>query len=281
MAEQRRIVWVHGIGEHRAGYSTAWRKVFNPFLELSDGDYLEVLWEPVLEGRPPGSRSGGRGVGLTPDERVEERQIRDQLEARLAQQTVIEGAAQGGARSARADARPSEWSAARRQVPRGILDVLLNPGESIGDFARYLASRRIRLAVKECVKLQLRPLIGKKVTISVISHSWGTVVAHDALVDLAAEQPDLRVAHLFTLGSPLWLVRPFLDERSGRRPANLAHWTNVHAKGDAVGSWLKPAFRVDRDYEVPSVGRDAHGSYFVRGNEAVQRDLISSRILGH
>lgn len=279
MAEQRRIVWVHGIGEHRAGYSSPWRKVFNPFLELSDGNYLEVLWEPVLEGRPPGSRAGGRGVRLTPEERVEERQIHDQLEARLAQQTVIEGTVQGGARSTRVDARPREWSAARRQVPRGIVDVLLNPGESIGDFARYLASRRIRLAVKECFKLQLRPLIGKKVTISVISHSWGTVVAHDALVDLASEQPNLRVGHLFTLGSPLWLVRPFLDQRGGR-PANLAHWTNVHAKGDVVGSWLKPAFKVDRDYEVPSVGRDAHGSYFVKGNEAVQGDLISSRILG-
>jgi hypothetical protein len=278
MAEQRRIVWVHGIGEHRAGYSNAWRKVFNPFLDLSDGDYLEVLWEPVLEGRPPGARSGGRAVRLTPEERADERLIRSQLEARLAQQTVIEGAAQG-ARSSGADARRREWNAARRQVPRGILDVLLNPGESIGDFARYLASRRIRLGVKECFKLQLRPLIGKKATISVISHSWGTVVAHDALVDLASEQPDLRIAHLFTLGSPLWLVRPFLDERSGRRPANLGHWMNVHAKGDVVGSWLKPAFKVDRDYEVPSLGRDAHGSYFVKGNEAVQRDLISTRIL--
>jgi hypothetical protein len=55
---------------------------------------------------------------------------------------------------------------------------------------------------------------------------------------------------------------------------------NVHARGDAVGSWLKPGFKVDRDYEVPSVGTDAHGSYFAKGNEAVQRDLIASRILG-
>jgi hypothetical protein len=31
---------------------------------------------------------------------------------------------------------------------------------------------------------------------------------------------------------------------------------------------------------VPSIGNDAHGSYFVKGNEAVQRDLIASRVLG-
>jgi len=276
MAGKRRIVWVHGIGDHRADYSKPWRKVFNPFLKLSDADYLEVLWEPAMEGRPPGSRSGGGDVRLTPAERANERLIRLELEARLAQQSVAEA----GPAGARAMGRPREWSAARRQVARGFWDVILNPGESIGDFARYLASRSLRLAVKECFKLQLRPFIGENVAISVISHSWGTVVAHDALVELASEAPDLRVANLFTLGSPLWVVRPFLEERGGRRPKSVEFWMNVHARGDVVGSWLKPGFKVDRDYEVPAVGRDAHGSYFVKGNEAVQADLIASRVLG-
>lgn len=276
MAGKRRIVWVHGIGEHRAGYSKPWRAVFNPFLKVTDADYIEVLWEPVMEGRPPGSRGRGGVVRLTPVERANERLIRLELEARLAQQSVVESTPSG----ARAMAGPREWSSARRQVPRGFLDVIFNPGESIGDFARYLASRKLRLAVKECFKLQLRPLIGEGASITVISHSWGTVVAHDALVDLASEAPSLRVANLFTLGSPLWLVRPFLEERGGRRPGPVDFWMNVHARGDAVGSWLKPGFKVDRDFEVPSVGTDAHGSYFVKGNEAVQRDLIATRVLG-
>jgi metacaspase-1 len=274
MAGKRLVVWVHGIGEHRTGYSKPWRTVFNEHLGLTDTDYIEVLWEPVMEGRPPGARGGGGPVRLDPGERVNELLIRRELEARLAQQAVVE--AQPGARGL---GRPREWNAVRRQVPRGLWDVITNPGESIGDFARYLASRRLRLAVKECFKLKLRPLIGENVAISVISHSWGTVVAHDALVDLASEAPDLRVANLFTLGSPLWLVRPFLDERGGRRPTSVGFWMNVHARGDLVGSWLKPGFKADRDYEVPSVGRDAHGSYFVKGNEAVQRDLLAARIL--
>jgi len=276
MAGKRRIVWVHGIGEHRTGYSKPWRTVFNEFFDLADADYVEVLWEPVMEGRIPGARAVRAGATrLTPEERAEERRIRAELEARLAQQAVTEGGA--GARDL---GGPREWGAARRGTPRGLWDVITNPGESIGDFARYLASRRLRLAVKECFKLRLRPLAGENVAISVISHSWGTVVAHDALVDLAAEMPDLEVANLFTLGSPLWLVRPFLEERSGRRPECVGFWMNVHARGDLVGSWLKPGFRADRDYEVPSVGRDAHGSYFAKGNEAVQRDLIAARILG-
>lgn len=274
MAGKRRIVWVHGIGEHKAGYSKAWRTVFNPILKLTDADYLEVLWEPVMEGRPPGARGGVGKVEMTARERADERLIRAELAARLEQQAVVE-ATPSGARGG----RPREWSGARRQASRGIFDIILDPGESIGDFARYLASRKLRLAVKECFKLQLRPLIGQNTAITVISHSWGTVVAHDALVDLAAEAPTLKVANLFTLGSPLWLVRPFLEERSGKRPSPVAFWMNVHARGDLVGSWLKPGFKVDRDYEVPSVGNDAHGSYFVKGNEAVQRDLIASRVL--
>jgi metacaspase-1 len=275
MAGKRRIVWVHGIGEHKAGYSKAWRTVFNPLLKLTETDYVEVLWEPVMEGRPPGARGGVGKVQMTAKERAEERLIRAELEARLEQQAVVE-ATPSGARGG----RPREWSRVRRQASRGIFDIILNPGESIGDFARYLASRKLRLAVKECFKLQLRPLIGQNTAITVISHSWGTVVAHDALVDLAYEAPTLKVVNLFTLGSPLWLVRPFLDERSGKRPSPVEFWMNVHARGDLVGSWLKPGFKVDRDYEVPSVGNDAHGSYFVKGNEAVQRDLIASRVLG-
>lgn len=277
MAGKRRIVWVHGIGEHKTGYANPWRTVFNPFLKLTDADYLEVLWEPVMEGRAPGSRGGIGPVQLTPRERADERMIRAELESRLEQQAVLEGRP-GGSRDL--GGPPREWSRVRRQSARGLWDVIFNPGESIGDFARYLASRRLRLAVKECFKLQLRPFIGENVAISVISHSWGTVVAHDALVDLASEAPTLRVANLFTLGSPLWSVRPFLEDRSGKRPLSVTFWMNIHARGDAVGSWLKPGFKVDRDYEVSSVGNDAHGSYFVKGNEAVQRDLIAARILG-
>lgn len=273
-----RVVWVHGIGEHRTGYSKRWQKVFNEFLELDADGYVEVLWEPVMEGRPPGARGLARPIRLTPDERAAERRIRAELEARLAQQAAVEATAGPGARDI---GRPVEWNRLRERAPRGFLDVLLNPHESIGDFARYLASRRLRLAVKECFKLKMRPLLDEEATISVISHSWGTVVAYDSLVDLVSELPGLKVANLFTLGSPLWLVRLLLDDSSGRRPASIGHWTNIHARGDLVGSWLKPAFRVHRDFQVPSHGEgDAHGSYFVGGNEAVQRDLIARRILG-
>ena len=167
----------------------------------------------------------------------------------------------------------------RGAVPRGLLSWLIDPQEYLGDFARYLVSQGVRAAVKEEFKRRLRPLAGRSLGISVIAHSWGTVVAYDSLLDLSAELPELQVADLFTLGSPLWMVRRFLQDGSGRKPANVANFVNVHARGDVVGSWLTPAFRVDKDFEVPSIGADAHGSYFVEGNEAVQRTIVAVDVL--
>jgi hypothetical protein len=118
------------------------------------------------------------------------------------------------------------------------------------------------------------------VRISVVAHSWGTVVAHDALLDLEAESPTLEVANLITLGSPLWLVRRFLEDSSGRKSGRLDRWTNVHARGDLVGSWLSRGFEVDEEYQVPSFGDgDPHGSYFVAGNAAVQGEIVAPSIL--
>jgi hypothetical protein len=162
---------------------------------------------------------------------------------------------------------------------RGLLSWLINPEEYLGDFARYLVSRGVRTAVREELKRLLRPLAGRSLGINVIAHSWGTVVAYDSLLDLSAELPDLQVDNLFTLGSPLWMVRHFLEDGSGRKPANLANFVNVHARGDVVGSWLKPAFQVDKDFQVPSIGPDAHGSYFVEGNEAVQHNIVAVDVL--
>jgi hypothetical protein len=165
-------------------------------------------------------------------------------------------------------------------LPAGATDLLALPNVHIGEFVQYLVSRRVRTAVKEKMKAQLRPLAGGDFAISVVAHSWGTVVAYDTLLDMESEQPDLQVANLFTLGSPLWLVRHLLDDSSGRKPGELTNWANVEADGDFVGSWLSPGFAVDHDYEAPDFGGgDAHGSYFVDGNTVVQRDIVAAAIL--
>jgi hypothetical protein len=93
------------------------------------------------------------------------------------------------------------------------------------------------------------------------------------------ELPALKVANLFTLGSPLWMVRPFLEDRSGRKPAQVSSWVNIHARGDVVGSWLNAGYLVDKEYEVPSIGKDAHSSYFFNPNPGVQKDIVATYVL--
>ena len=134
--------------------------------------------------------------------------------------------------------------------------------------------------MKEKAKEQLRPLVNSEYSISLIAHSWGTVVAYESLLDMEVELPPLGIANLITLGSPLWLVHHLLDDRSGRKPGNLANWVNIHARGDLIGSWLSSGFQVDKEFEVPNFGNgDPHGSYFMVGNEAVQHDIIAQAVL--
>jgi hypothetical protein len=286
---EHRIVWVHGIGDHQPGYSAGWKQVYNAYLHLPDESFVEVVWETVFEpsrARAPRRRAAATPLTLTRQEELAEQQVREQLKGILR--------ARGSAYAeAQAPPRPSprsrgvagrdviEWSELQRAARRrGFFDWLTNPDEYLGDFAKYLVSPRIRTAVQEEAKKKLRPLAEGGYRVSIVSHSWGTVVAYDTLLDLEVELPSLPITNLFTLGSPLWLVSGWLEDGSGRKPGQLRFWMNVDARGDLVGSWLKPAFQVDRDYQVPAYGAgDPHGSYFVQGNEAVQRELVANTIL--
>ncbi len=280
-----RIVWVHGIGQHQAGYSAAWERAFNAYLDFQHEEYLEVCWDTVFTGARALGEPSAAGLGeipLTPAEEAREAETRAELTTILQARASALEASAPAARGLDGPGGPVEWSERYGDArARGFLpDWLANPEAYLGDFTRYLVSGRVRGAVKERAKEQLRPLADAGHSVAIIAHSWGTVVAYDSLLDLEAELPGLRIANLVTLGSPLWLVRRLLEDRSGRKPGQTASWINVHARGDLVGAYLKPAFRVEWDYAVPSLGDDAHGSYFVPGNEAVQRDIVARAILG-
>ncbi len=278
---QHRVVWVHGIGAHSPGYSTEWQTNFNRYLNLTSADYLEICWNSVFETAQSGTRSAA--LALSSQEQLAEQEVREELE------TILQ---------ARAAAMPQADLSTTRGGGTGVIeygemqgrgvgtrgstwDWLLKPDEYLGDFAKYLVSRSVRTAVKEKAKEVLRPLANSGADVSIISHSWGTVVSYDALLDLEVELPGLQVANLITLGSPLWMVRRLLDDRSGRKPKQTNRWINVHARGDLVGSWLQPAFRDDKDYAVPNFGGvGAHSSYFAPNNTAVQHDIVAQYVLG-
>lgn len=272
-----RVVWVHGIGDHKQGYSDPWRVAFDRYLHFPLDSYVEVLWETVFEDSG-GVTRGDRAAlpALTKQEEAAEEQVREELRAiLLARSSAVQRA--GGSATRGGDGEVVEWSADAQT--RGMGTWLLQADEYLGDFVKYLVSKPLRTAVKERFKERVRPLAAASPRVGVVAHSWGTVVAYDSLLDLSAELPSLRVALLATLGSPLWAVRRFLEERSGRKPTSVGTWMNVHARRDVVGSWLAPAFRVDRDVEVPNFDQEPHGSYFWTGNETVQKDLVARYLL--
>ncbi len=275
-----RIIWIHGIGDHRAGYSRTWSAALNEYTALTDDSYAEVCWEEVFD-----AARGTRGDSLpelTPDEQAEAERVRMELETiMLARASALREA---GAPVSRGDGEVLTYEEmidiAGGEGSRGTFDWLWNPDEFLGDFVKYLVSRGVREAVKERAKQQLRPLAGGDARVTVVGHSWGTVVAYDALLDAERELPSLGVVNLMTMGSPLWMVRPFLTDRSGRKPRTVARWTNVHARGDLIGSWLRPGFRVDNDHEVPTYSNvGAHSSYFEPHNEPVLKAIMSRWIL--
>lgn len=265
------VVWVHGIGTHRPGYSRqeGWQATLQAYWKSTDEQYAEVCWDTAM------AEAEGRRRRSTPKPTPEEAALRAELERTIAE------------RQAAIDADPNRPAAAAITDPeerrrRGFISdslTFLNAG--IGDFVRYLTRNPLREAVKNEFKKVVAPLLGAGESVAVISHSWGTVVAYEALHDLAAASPNQPVAALFTLGSPLWMppIRPLLRPAPAK-PGNVERWINITAHGDAIGGWLYNHFPVDRDFQAPAYpGSGAHSSYFLAGNAGVMQDLVSRFLL--
>jgi hypothetical protein len=161
-----------------------------------------------------------------------------------------------------------------RVTERGFLDWILHFDEYIGDFVKYLVSKKIRRAVDNRLVTQLQPLLDSKLPIVMISHSWGTVVAHNVLRNLADGKVNLHC----TLGSPLWMgpIRRILQFDEKRN--NCDRWINIDAHGDLIGGQLHGVYTVNQDYSVPCVGGHPHGSYFHPDNTLVQKEIVTRAV---
>jgi hypothetical protein len=269
---KQHVVWVHGIGTHRPGYSKqeGWQAALQAYWPSADDQFAEVCWDTVMS-PSEGTRRGARRAPSTPTEDAQALELQVELERTIA------------VRQAAIDADPNRPAAPpatrpRRGTQRGIFgDTLKFLNTGVGDFVRYLTNNQLREAVKDQFKSVVEPLLAASETIAVVSHSWGTVVAYEALHDLSAKLPGKRVAVLFTLGSPLWMppIRPMLRPAPAK-PANVDRWVNIAAHGDPIGGWLYTFFPTDRDFQAPGIaGVSAHSSYFTMNNAGVMQDLVS------
>jgi hypothetical protein len=152
------------------------------------------------------------------------------------------------------------------------------------DFVFYLTKRNLQERIKSRFR---NALMGNKNRrpLSIISHSWGTVISYDVLFDLSRDDKVFSVDNLFTLGSPLWLLKEMdailslFNYRGAENLENIGNWVNVYAKGDIIGDSLS-SFNVDADFEVPFLtGLSPHSSYLVRENKKVLKDIIAHTLI--
>ena len=282
---KRALLYVHGICRHEQGYSESWwralrRHLASDLARQLDSHRHEVLWSDLV------TSTREAMIGIDPDEQREEQLLAAQLEAVLrdrSERVALESAPQQ-----RSDAAP------RGSVPGDERAMLGIPGlNCVDDFVKYLVSARIRSAVIERFHGQLVPLLRDGFDVDIISHSWGSVVAYEALWELAGESFLGRPRSLFTVGSALSIgpVKRRIRPASGGRPPHLARWVNLDARGDVVGGPLQGRpFAVDNEFLnlVPTGCSGlfglvspacAHSSYFHADNQSVNRHIFA-RFMG-
>lgn len=260
-----RVVFVHGIENAIAGHR--WRAAFNRHLSLPLESFVEVVWDDAFSRNPTVELPE-----LSPEERQRADELTEELRALVeSRHELVMDLTDGGRDESKLGPGASDRASERR-----LQEWLLNFDDYISDFVRYLASGRIRELVDQRLTEKLTPLLRAGVPTVLISHSWGSVVAHHTLRSIGG--PPLPSLHC-TLGSPLWMlpIRRALDLDSRARGCD--YWINVDARADLLGGSLVGKFAVNEDHTVPAIGSDdPRGSYFHPDNIAVQRDIVATAV---
>lgn len=290
---EQHLVYVHGICAHDEGYSDGWFDALRKHLpedlerELA-ANRREVLWSDLVT--PASRERAAIARELTSDEQDLAAEIRDILEDRTERQAIEALPEQSAVRPDErglTDPRDSRSLSGERAL-FGI------PGlDCVDDFAKYLLDNRIRRDVMDRLLAVVEPLLSRDgATVHVVSHSWGTVVAYEALRTLDSMTARGEVGTLFTVGSALSIppVKRRLRPRDGRKPRRVQRWVNIDAKGDIVGGPLKGRpFDVDTEFlNLRPTGCKAtfgvyppacaHSSYFHSDNTAVNRDIFGRHL---
>jgi hypothetical protein len=272
------VVYVHGICRHSSGYSKDWWAAMKPFIAnaIPDANRHEVLWSDLVN-RERTARSA-----RSKEQNEAKSRIVDALKDRAFRQWIDVA----GETRALLDTE-------KRQEERRIVDSIPML-DCVDDFTWYLLNDTVRQEVKERFIEVVQPLLQGGARVEVISHSWGTVVAYEALctMDSRAEQVPGRVAHLFTVGSALSIpeVKRRLESNcaNGHRPRLVQFWTNLNARFDIVGGPMQGVpFAVDEEHlGLRPIGCSpflpnptcSHSSYFHKDNLPVNRDIFARLI---
>ena len=120
------------------------------------------------------------------------------------------------------------------------------------DLAAYYEDMEFRNAVRGLLTTKLKEY--KQSRIMLIGHSMGSIIAYDVLRLLGRDDPNFRVDHFVTIGSPLGMphVKYRISQENDlvRTPSIVGRWTNFADRRDIVAVEAK----LGDDYEPNDQG---------------------------
>jgi hypothetical protein len=239
-----RIVGVHGIGKQVEGeFTLEWSKALRSGVKLARGPHLT---DADIAMAFYGNLFRKKLAKGAPDPLYTAIDVQDEDEfALLEAWWEAAGAAAG-----------PEAEVAKGRTPGWVQTALLGLGKvpffaemteqvmiaDLKQVTRYMRDAQLRADVQSCV----RAAIGSDTRV-VVGHSLGSVIAYEVL----AAAPELDVAALVTLGSPLGIPKVIFDRLTpppsggvGGWPGGVRQWHNVADPGDVVAlvKRLSPLF---------------------------------------
>jgi hypothetical protein len=120
------------------------------------------------------------------------------------------------------------------------------------DLAAYYADSTFREAVRKRLTDKLKEYKGTRIML--IGHSMGSIIAYDVLRLLGRNDPQFRLDHFITIGSPLGIphVKYKISQENDlvRTPSIVGRWTNFADRRDVVAIEAK----LGDDYEPNDQG---------------------------
>ena len=124
--------------------------------------------------------------------------------------------------------------------------------KELTDLAAYYDDDTFRMTVRNRLKTKIQQYRDRR--IMVIGHSMGSIIAYDVLRQLGRDEPQFRVDHFVTIGSPLGIphVKYKISQENDllRTPSVVGRWTNFADRRDVVAVDAKLA----DDYEPNDQG---------------------------
>ena len=197
----RRLIYVHGICRHPAGFSDPWWSSLHPFVPSDFGDgtlgvtRLEVLWSDVVDQASAALAAvGGAALpaGAAGPEQARQRAFAEIAEALRdrADQQLLGATMRTGALAA---------------APLGAADtsgLITIPGlNCVEDFSIYLIDDGVRQRILNRFIDVVKPELQAGHELDIVAHSWGTVVAYEGLRQLEDEGLAARGAKPLHCGS--------------------------------------------------------------------------------